>query len=71
MARLDTREYSVDALVAVLMIAGLLWYLRDGRKALLCASLLIGPLLQYGLVLFAAAAAIGAAMIHPPPPDFA
>ena len=61
----DAREYSVDALVAVLMIAGLLWYLRDGRKALLCASLLIGPLLQYGLVLFGAAA-IGAAMIHPP-----
>ena len=59
----DAREYSVDALVAVLTIAGLLWYLRDGRKALLCASLLIGPLLQYGLVLFGAAA-IGAAMIH-------
>ena len=29
----DAREYSIDALLTVLMIAGLLWYLRDGRKA--------------------------------------
>ena len=69
----DAREYSVDALLAVLMIAGLLWYLRDGRKALLCASLFIAPLLQYGLVLFGVAV-IGAAIVcppPPPPPDFA
>ena len=57
----DAREYSIDALLAVLMIAGLLWYLRDGRKALLCLSLFLAPLLQYGLVLF------GAALILPPP----
>lgn len=29
------REYSIDTLVAVLLIAGLLSYLREGRKALL------------------------------------
>ncbi len=58
----DVREYSVDALVAAFMIAGLLWYLRDGKKALLCASLFVAPLLQYGLVLFGAAV-IGAALV--------
>ena len=56
----DAREYSIDALLAVLMIAGLLWYLRDGRKALLCVSLFLAPLLQYGLVLFGAAVMGGA-----------
>ena len=50
------REYSVDALVAALMIAGLLRYLRDGRSGLLCGALFVGPLLQYGLVMFGAAA---------------
>ncbi len=60
----DAREYSIDALLAVLMIAGLLWYLRDGRKSLLCLSLLLAPLLQYGLVLFGVAV-IGAAIILP------
>lgn len=49
------REYSIDTLVAVLMIAGLLWYLRAGRKVLLGASLLLAPLTQYGLVLFGGA----------------
>ncbi len=52
----DAREYSVDALCAVLIIAGALRYLRDGGKGLLCAALFVGPLLQYGLVLFGAAA---------------
>ena len=66
----DAREYSIDALLAVLMIAGLLWYLRDGRKALLCLSLFLAPLLQYGLVLFGATV-IGAAMLLPPPPNLA
>ena len=61
------REYGVDALVAALLIAGLLWYRRDGRKELLCAALLIAPLLQYGLVLFGAAV-IGTGLILPPPP---
>ena len=60
------REYSVDALVAVLLIAGLLWYLRDGRKALLGAALFAAPLLQYGLVLFGVAV-LGAAVICLPP----
>ena len=60
----DAREYSIDALLAVLMLAGLLWYLRDGRKALLCVSLLLAPLLQYGLVLFGVAV-IGAAAVAP------
>ena len=63
----DAREYSIDALLTVLMIAGLLWYLRDGRKALLCLSLFLAPLLQYGLVLFGAAL-MGAAMVLPPAP---
>ena len=60
----DAREYSIDALLAVLMMAGLLRYLRDGGKALLCVSLFLAPLLQYGLVLFGAAA-LGAAMVLP------
>ncbi len=60
----DAREYSIDALLAVLMIAGLLWYLRDGRKALLCVSLFLAPLLQYGLVLFGFAV-IGAVVVAP------
>ena len=60
----DAREYSIDALLAVLMIAGLLRYLRDGRKALLCVSLFLAPLLQHGLVLFGAAV-MGAAVVAP------
>ncbi len=62
----DAREYSIDALLAALMIAGLLWHLRDGRKALLCVSLFLAPLLQYGLVLFGAAL-MGAAIMLPSP----
>ena len=63
----DAREYSIDALLAALMIAGLLGYLRDGRKALLCLYLFLAPLLQYGLVLFGVAV-MGAAMVLPRPP---
>ncbi len=62
----DAREYSIDALLAALLIAGLLWYLRDGRKGLLCVALFVAPLLQYGLVLFGIAV-IGAALILPAP----
>lgn len=53
----DVREYSIDALLATLLIAGLLGYLRGSRKALLLLStaLFIAPLLQYGLALFGAA----------------
>ena len=58
----DAREYSVDALAAALIIAGLLGYLRDGKKALLCAALAAGPLLQYGLALFGVAALAAAAL---------
>lgn len=60
----DAREYSVDALLAVLIIAGTLQYLRNGGKALLCGALFAAPLLQYGLVVFGAAA-LGAAAIAP------
>ena len=66
----DAREYSIDALLTVLMIAGLLWYLRDGRKALLYVALFLAPLLQYGLVLFGVAV-MGAAMVLPRPPNSA
>ncbi len=60
----DVREYSIDALLALIMVAGLLRYLRDGRTALLCVSLFLAPLLQYGLVLFGAAV-MGAAVVAP------
>ncbi len=66
----DAREYSVDALVALLMVAGLLRHLRDGKKALLCASLFAAPLVQYGLVLFGFAV-IAAAMLTPSPRSLA
>ena len=52
----DARIYGIDALVAALIIVGLLAYLKSGRKALLCVSLFIAPLTQFGLTLFAAAA---------------
>ena len=50
------REYSLDALFAALLIVGLLRFLRDGRGLVLLGSgLFLGPLVQYGLVLFGAA----------------
>ena len=49
------REYSIDTFVAVLMIAGLLAYLRGrrggGTYVLFSVSLFVAPLVQYGLVL--------------------
>ena len=60
----DAREYSIDALVATLMVAGLLRYLRDGKKTVLCAFLFVAPLVQYGLALFGVAV-IGAAAVMP------
>ncbi len=53
----EVREYSVDALVAALMIIGLLSHLqvKNGgarTSVLLCVSLFVAPLVQYGLVLF-------------------
>lgn len=50
------REYSIDALLAVLIIVGWLAFLREGKARLLCCVLFIGPLLHYGLALFGFAA---------------
>ena len=61
----DAREYGLDALLAVLLVAGLFGYLRGRRPWLLCVSLFLAPLLQYGLVFFGAVV-LGAALIHPP-----
>ena len=64
----DAREYSLDAFVAVLMTAGLLLFNgKHGvikRNALLCGSLFIAPLVQYGLVLFGAAVLATAAILR-------
>lgn len=48
----DAREYGVDALVATLMIVGLLAWLRARQRWLLALTLFIAPLVQYGLVFF-------------------
>ena len=61
----DAREYSIDALLTVLLLAGLLWYLRDGKKVLLCAALFVAPLLQYGLALFGVAVLVAAILLTP------
>ena len=58
----DAREYGVDALVAAVMIFGLLMYLNRRGNRVLSITLLIAPILQYGLVLFGVAT-IGAAVI--------
>ena len=60
----DGREYSVDALLAVLMIGGALQYLRNGGKGLLCVALFAAPLLQYGLALLCVGA-LGVAAVAP------
>ena len=52
------REYSADALVAVLLIAGLLRFVRTertGGRALLSVGLFLAPQVQYGLALFGSA----------------
>ena len=67
----DAREYSIDALLTVLLIAGLLWYLRDGKKVLLCVALFLAPLVQYGLVLFGAAVLVAAIVLPYSPPGAA
>ena len=63
----DAREYSIDALAAALTIFALLRYLKGGGNKPLSAALFVGPLLQYGLVLFGAAT-IATAFLHPQPP---
>ena len=65
------REYSVDALFAALLIAGALGYMRDGRRGLLCLALFVAPLVQYGLVLFGAAALGAAAVANAPSRTYA
>ncbi len=64
----DAREYAVDALLAVLLIAGLLRYLQNGKPLLLCAALLLAPLLQYGLALFSIAVLLTALITTPSGP---
>ena len=59
----DAREYSVDAFLVVLLIAGLLAFLKNNKRALFCTSLFLAPLLQYNLVLFGIAV-LGTASIH-------
>ena len=49
------RVYSLDALVAALLIVGLLRYTRQGARTQLGLCLFLGPLVAYGLVLFGAA----------------
>ena len=51
----DARIYSVDALMATLMMGGLLAYLHSGRKVLLAVAMFLAPLVWYGLLLFGAA----------------
>ena len=74
------REYSVDALLAAALLAGLLGYLRDRRKLLLGAALFLAPLLQYGVAIFGVVVLATAAIAPrsnqsptppppPPPPD--
>lgn len=61
------REYSLDALLAALLIVGLLRYARRGRRLLLGTCLFLGPFVQYGLVLFGAAVLVTAFFLPPPP----
>ena len=60
----DATLHSVGALGVALAIAGTLQYLRNGRKALLCASLFVAPLLHYGLAPFGVSA-LGVAALAP------
>ena len=56
-----SRVYSVDALLAALLLVGLLRIVRDRRKwFLLGGCLFLAPLVQYGLVLFGAAVLVTA-----------
>ena len=59
----DAREYGVDTLVAALMVVGLLAWVRDRRRWLLCLTLFIAPLVQYGLVFFGIATLTAGALL--------
>ena len=62
----DLLVYSADAFVAALLLVGLLRFVREGRGALLGATLFLAPLVQYGLGLFGAAVLIAAALCPGP-----
>ena len=63
------REYSLDALLATLLIVALLRYARDrGGHILLGTGLFLAPLVQYGVVLFGAAVLLTAFLLPPPTP---
>ena len=49
------REYSIDVLLATMLITGALSYLKGEKKWILLAAMFLAPLLQYGLALFGAA----------------
>ncbi len=51
----NARLYSLDALLAVLLIAGWFQYRQTGKIVLLSIGLLLSPLTHYALVLFGAA----------------
>ena len=59
----DAREYGVDTLVAALMVVGLLAWVRERRRWLLCLTLFIAPLVQYGLVFFGIATLAAGALL--------
>lgn len=64
----DMLVYSADAFVAALLLVGLLRFVREGRGALLGATLFVAPLVQYGLGLFGAAVLLAAAFCPGPGP---
>ena len=51
----NARLYSLDTLLAVLLIAGWLQYRQTGKTALFSIALFLAPLTHYALVLFGAA----------------
>ena len=59
----EVREYGVDALVAASLVVALLAYLRERRRGLLCALLLLAPLVQYGLALLGLAVLLTACAV--------
>lgn len=53
----DVREYSIDVLLATILMTGALLYLKGEKKKkwILLVSMFLAPLLQYGLAIFGAA----------------